>query len=473
MSSKRFIEFYSANRNRESYPQQAKFDILFGAPKVLYSPLNAEDPVTKGVIYYNWSGFVGNLYTNILKAGSSDGLPLLGDDQINPQLSSIPNFYTGYDLSISAGGGVFLEKRQIITYTPSNASVIPLNAYSGVSTGDVYEILDSTNNAKSLIHIPSVDGSGRSILSFSQAYKGYYIVDETLTQSSGGIVYRQITNYDYVTQMATINEPFPAGFSNGNFFTLRKNLPNTQLNIVSTTSSTITFDANASAVDNSYVNSYIYITTIIGPVPSGFIAKTNYTNQSFYVTAYNGATRKATVKNTSQIYLPNGVLPQNLIANIVSFSNDNSVPLLYNGNLVSQNESVCYEVSLINLSLPNVVLKTGGRIAFYPFVYVELSNISSPSCSSKNIIYSNNPDSTNALFIAPVTDISQPVNSTFLKIDGGTMTQTIKFKPNDSLRFSVFLPDGTLFETNESDNLSPYPPNFLLQIDALFSIKRL
>jgi hypothetical protein len=53
------------------------------------------------------------------------------------------------------------------------------------------------------------------------------------------------------------------------------------------------------------------------------------------------------------------------------------------------------------------------------------------------------------------------------------MMQTIKFKPNDCLRFSVFLPDGTLFQPVQPDTLSPYPPNYLLQIDAMFSINRL
>lgn len=53
------------------------------------------------------------------------------------------------------------------------------------------------------------------------------------------------------------------------------------------------------------------------------------------------------------------------------------------------------------------------------------------------------------------------------------MTQTVKFKPNDSLRFSVYLPDGRLFQTIQTDYLSPYPPNIRLQIEAIFSIRRM
>ena len=76
------------------------------------------------------------------------------------------------------------------------------------------------------------------------------------------------------------------------------------------------------------------------------------------------------------------------------FSYDNEVPFTYTGSLVSQQEMVCYEVELLNLILPNRTLKSGGRSAFYPFFYVELQNISSSSAGTKNIIYSNNPNST-------------------------------------------------------------------------------
>ena len=134
---------------------------------------------------------------------------------------------------------------------------------------------------------------------------------------------------------------------------------------------------------------------------------------------------------------------------------------------------MCYEIALINLTLPNVMLTTGSRIAFYPYVYVEFANTTSPSGASQNIIYSNNPESGKALFIAAVTDVVQPIISTFVKLDGGSMVQTVKFKPNDSLRFSVYLPDGTPFLPVDQDILSPYRPIGTLQINAVFSIRRL
>jgi hypothetical protein len=160
------------------------------------------------------------------------------------------------------------------------------------------------------------------------------------------------------------------------------------------------------------------------------------------------------------------------IINIVSFDRDNFNPLMYNGSMVSISQTTCYKISLLSVTLPNIPLKTGSRIAFYPYVYVEFSNSTSPNNASGQIIYSNNPNSNKALFIAPVTQLLQPTAKTYITLSGSGMTQLVKFKPNDNLRFSVYLPDGSLFQTLDIDTLPPYEPQLGLQIDAVFSITR-
>ena len=60
----------------------------------------------------------------------------------------------------------------------------------------------------------------------------------------------------------------------------------------------------------------------------------------------------------------------------------------------------------------------------------------------------------------------------FVKMSGRSMTQTIKFKPNDCLVFSVFLPNGKLFETVANDFYCPSGTNPFVQIDALVGIDR-
>jgi hypothetical protein len=159
--------------------------------------------------------------------------------------------------------------------------------------------------------------------------------------------------------------------------------------------------------------------------------------------------------------------------NISCFNKDNFTPLSYNGSMLSINDTMCYEVTLISLSLPNESLLSGSRISFYPYVYVEFANATAPSGASRELIYSNNPNSNNALFVVPITQTVQPLLSTFMVVSSSGMSQVIKFKPNDNLRFSVYLPDGTLFRTLENDIFSPYPTFGRVQIEALFAIRRL
>ena len=163
------------------------------------------------------------------------------------------------------------------------------------------------------------------------------------------------------------------------------------------------------------------------------------------------------------------------VVEILQFSYDNATPFNYTGSLVSQSQEVCYEIELVNLVLPNRTLNAqfGSRISFYPYVYVELQNVSGASAGTKGVIYSNNPNSTRKLFRAAIDDISDPLISPFIKIDSDGMTNTVKFKPNDNLKFSVMLPNGDLFETEDEEVFGPTVPNALIQISALFSIKRL
>ena len=160
---------------------------------------------------------------------------------------------------------------------------------------------------------------------------------------------------------------------------------------------------------------------------------------------------------------------------ILSFDHDNSHSLNYTGSTVSQNQMVCYEIELLSLILPNLPLDNniGGLIAFYPYLYVELVNVSSPSAGNAGIIYSNNPNARKALFRVNIDDTSTPLISKFIKLDGDGSVQTIKFKPNDNLHFRVFLYNGDLFETDQQDTPPPLPVDFFVQISAEFGIRRL
>jgi hypothetical protein len=223
--------------------------------------------------------------------------------------------------------------------------------------------------------------------------------------------------------------------------------------------------STASKIPNEYVNNFIYFTTDANK------------GQSYRVISYTGISPTDPTPPSYEITfdIPSTVPPPIVITNefeILQFTRDNVVPFTYTGSTVSQQQMVCYEVELINLVLPNLTLKSGGRVAFYPYVYVELQNISGSSGGNTNIIYSNNPNSVRKLFRAAIDDIPNPLISPFIKIDGDGMTQTIKFKPNDSFKFGVYLSDGTVFETVYKDSYGPAPANPLVQISAMFSMKR-
>ena len=251
-----------------------------------------------------------------------------------------------------------------------------------------------------------------------------------------------------------------------------------------TTPDCIFLGNSANATDNYYAGRYMYI---YPPKVSNSqtMPLTNIQGSCFYITAYIGSGYNAcfiksvdtpSVEGNTQYYpsftntmLSTPPTPGTLI-NIVSLARENYVPLIYNGSTVSQNEYVAYELSLVSLNMPNISLITGSSIAYYPYVYVEFSvkNNQAP-----NLIYSNNPESNKAVFQVAIRDIKDKNITPFVKMSGRSMTQTIKFKPNDCLVFSVFLPNGKLFETVANDFYCPSGTNPFVQIDALVGIERI
>ena len=118
-------------------------------------------------------------------------------------------------------------------------------------------------------------------------------------------------------------------------------------------------------------------------------------------------------------------------------------------------------------------VEQGGLMQSYPYFYVEFQNISTSNSGNVNIIYSNNPNSTQKLFRVPVTDISPTTLNAFIKLDKTYMSQSIKLSPSSSFKFGVYLPDGRPLILSIPDTKSPLPPNPYLQISVLFSLRRI
>ena len=254
---------------------------------------------------------------------------------------------------------------------------------------------------------------------------------------------------------------------------------------VNGSTNSINFPEGASNINGYYNGAYIQITSgtannnvrkIINYTVSG--NDPNFVRTATVGTGFTGQAGGPTsvVQGDSftfrSIFVESEFSVSNSKFEILLFSHDNHNPFVYTGSL--QQEIVCYQIELLNVVLPNKILDCGlgSRIAYYPYVYIELTNISGSSSGMKNVIYSNNPNATRMVFRAPIYDVQNPNNSSFVNLDGDGMVQTLKFKTNDNLFFSVHLSNGELYKTLENENYAPHIPNPEIQISASFSFKR-
>ena len=130
-----------------------------------------------------------------------------------------------------------------------------------------------------------------------------------------------------------------------------------------------------------------------------------------------------------------------------------------------------YKISLINISLPNRELSNskGGYITEYPYVYVKLRSNSSNNNTSSETSFSNNPHNRSADFRVIIDNVVDDTTTSHVALR--SMEQELEnFSIDDQFNFSVFMPDGSVFNTIENDTSSPYEPKSYLQVSALFSI---
>lgn len=160
---------------------------------------------------------------------------------------------------------------------------------------------------------------------------------------------------------------------------------------------------------------------------------------------------------------------------ILNFSCEGVVPLNYTGSQITQSQMSCYEISVTSLILPNVILQTtsGLLTSSYPFLFVEITNETSPNSGNTDIIYSNNPHASKSTFICPTLDVNNPETTKFIKIGAGSGSQIMKFTPYDNLRVRISLPNGETFKTEINDHLVPNNPNLRIQITLLLEIKKI
>lgn len=348
-----------------------------------------------------------------------------------------PNYPSGLynNIFVLYNDGFTTQRAQIESFTNLNNNTFLISLYTTidfVSTATTLTISTPTITS-TLIYIPT----STSLVNRLNYYIGKYLYDYVNNQVS------LITQYDNNTQLLTLG----TALTNipTNFIITDTGLPaKTTITTVSSGTSTITVNTL-----HDYVGQYIY----------NF--RTKYSAQVQSVSGTYDLRLKNPV-DMSQFVVTDDIM-------VLPFTRDGDVTLR-NIATASQN-LVCHDVQLLSLHIPNLplALHPGGYLVNYPYLLVELINVSGATTTT-NVFYTNDPNVRKALFICPVLDIASPEFSSFTKLSGPGINQTIKFKLNDTFRLVIRTPYGQPLTFTTSDTLPPYEPDPRLQISALFSV---
>lgn len=272
-----------------------------------------------------------------------------------------------------------------------------------------------------------------------------------------GSEYRKITNYDATTKNATLEtgfttDPIPAGTT----YYIRLEIPLVSGSVIADTVTDITsiykvFTDLTINPTNLYRGSFLYFTSGLNTGISRMIYECSNNAitviKSFPYTPSTGDT-----------------------FNVLQFSRDNFCPLAYWGTRGMSNP-VCYSIELLYLMVPNKILKSGygGTLDKYPYFILKLSNVETQY--SDHALYSNNPNEKSALFRIPMPLTLR--SETFFILKDSKCIEVVKFRPDQSLKVELLLPNGDPIIFKTTDNISPEAPNPLIQISASFAIRRI
>lgn len=450
-----YLDFNSAYRNRVLWPEPGEFAINL-AQSCPVNSISAVDPVSKATPLLSWTSnrFQQNAASSTTVSGTvlATGVGQSNSNDIiifQTGANNLQQEYNYYIHSILQSTSPAAKSRIIeYKYLGNNTGQVKLNIPINLPAGTTVQITDPSSFADPNLGLLFVPGGGEG----NDDYFGKIIYNETLKES------RIITGYDNDTGLLTIGLPSIATWLTTHNYSIRPENPlfatvsggaSTRTNIIITGGST---------VDNIYNGMFIRV------VPVVYINNlTPPENEYRRIVAYDGTTNVATV-------FPPFSGPV-LISNIelLQFSYDNANTFTYKGTL--EGEPSIYAIRLLSLTLPNRILEgaNGGKIAYYPYVYVELTPYNIPS---NNLIMSNNPNAINMMFKASLNNIQNIQDAVFTHLKGDDMVQVFRFKVDTNFKVKVILPGGELFKIVEPEYFSPSAPNPIAQISMLFELYR-
>lgn len=533
----RYIEIDSSYRDRNLWPNISEFEVLISQSgrreqNNAFDPVSEATPIVtwspnEFIINNTGSTTFNVTITNITVNSDNTRTILFSVNNGTDLLQTKTNYYTGSHVRLTTGGN--LERYRIISYEfisnqTNNIGKITVNGLVNATIGNGITISsDVTLNDESNLTI-----NPYSFLFVPNGRSGHNAYVNCIIYNHDKKTYRQIIDYDSISKLIKFERV--AGWLHTDFYSIRKTPPISGQNITTTNFSVFSLNDLATFSNTQmFKNSFLSLKSVTKPITwhsrlitryetlTGNVTATNSTTEVFFpehalsddddyykdafiilnpnqpllrtthqITSYNATTKLATFLPAFAGTTAGTLIPftfRSIFVNksfdntidlthfeILPFSYDNYNPFVYSGTI--QQEMVCYEIELLNLIIPNKILNCGygNRIAFYPYIYVEISNVHS---RAKNAIYSNNFNAAKVTFRVPITDVQNPMNTSFLNFDGDRMIQTIKFNPHDNLFLSVRLSNGELFKTAETELFSPSSPNPEIQISACFKLKKI
>jgi hypothetical protein len=475
---KTYLHIDSTYRDRKQWPKSGDFDIPVSTGNTLMNGSTSSDSVSDSAPIISWSsnrfdsnGAGSATLTGVVEtsgatvaASLNDNLTFIVDVTNGETQQQLENYYKG---AIIKNTTINEQKRivhsKFLGIVGTNQLLqITVNSPFGSSfaDGDSISITDPTQ-----ITIPTYPvffvPAGRD---GENAYATKILYNETRNE------YRTITGYDSVSHLLTVDAT--NAISSWNIqdnYSIRTKKPYVFGPIITATTTTIVIP-NGSSQNDSYIGDFIRIPATTAERYS-YGNLTAPINEIRRVISYNGSTQTATVTPAFSV-IPTTLTTPNL--ELLPFTRDNVSTLVYKQRGQSVLIAEKFEVELINLILPNDTLNVdhGSTISSFPFVWVELSNTTSSEGVIDRLIHSNNPNSHKMKFFVPVDDVTRPEVSSFINLDNKCMKQVITMKPHETLHFSVRLPNGQIFEPMKQETTEPNEPNRLIQINALFSLKR-
>ncbi len=133
---------------------------------------------------------------------------------------------------------------------------------------------------------------------------------------------------------------------------------------------------------------------------------------------------------------------------------------------LANTQNSCYQVRLSSISLPNLPLcGTKFLLADFPYILVTFGNLTSTNAEGRSgtnnigTIWSNNPNANSATFMCAIANIRSPDIIKFVVIRSAQVV-TLKLNLGENLRFSVFLPNGTLIRYSQRFEINPQGQSF-------------